>query len=102
MDTKRRDFLKIAGATTLAGLGGPVVVERLVSGTSPAQARAAHGEHSAAHGAKTHTAASGHEDGNAPTGKRLGMVEKTAGTHGKDSSRLSRGTQRAPLSQQER
>ncbi len=74
MDKKRRDFLKIAGATTLAGLGGPAVVERLVTGTSPAQARAGHGEHPVAHGAKTHTAASGHEDNNAPTGRRLGMV----------------------------
>ena len=40
MDKKRRDFLKIAGVSTLAGLGGTTVVDRLVSGTSPGQARA--------------------------------------------------------------
>ncbi len=74
MDKKRRDFLKIAGATTLAGLGGPAVVERLVSGASPAQARAAHGADPATHGTAPHAADSGHGKKKAPTGRRLGMV----------------------------
>ena len=30
MDKKRRDFLKIAGISTLAGLTGPTVFERLL------------------------------------------------------------------------
>ena len=43
MDTKRRDFLKVAGLTTLAGLGGTTVVDRLVAGVSVAQASTAAG-----------------------------------------------------------
>lgn len=39
MDAKRRDFLKIAGISTLAGLGGGTVITQLVSGTNnPVQA----------------------------------------------------------------
>ncbi len=74
MDKNRRDFLKIAGATTLAGIGGPTVVERLISGSSPAQARAGHGTESADHGSVTHAATSEHGGKDRPTGKRLGMV----------------------------
>ncbi|MBU0944413.1 MAG: 4Fe-4S dicluster domain-containing protein [Proteobacteria bacterium] len=40
MDKKRREFLKIAGVSTLAGLGGIAVAERFVSGASPASSRA--------------------------------------------------------------
>lgn len=40
MDTNRRNFLKVAGISTLAGLGGTAVVERLVSGAGVAQAAA--------------------------------------------------------------
>jgi len=73
MDKKRREFLKIAGISTLAGLGAPAVVDRLVTGTSPLIARAArevtHGESG---GEKT--AESGHGEKAQPTGKRYGMV----------------------------
>jgi molybdopterin-containing oxidoreductase family iron-sulfur binding subunit len=74
MDKKRRDFLKIAGVSTLAGLGGTVVVDRLVSGTTPATAGATkelatgHGGHEAA--AKGH----GAEKEVVKSGKRYGMV----------------------------
>ncbi|GAB4340012.1 MAG: 4Fe-4S dicluster domain-containing protein [Desulfobulbaceae bacterium] len=72
MDKKRREFLKIAGISTLAGLGAPAVVDRLVTGSQPLAARAAqevsHGETG---GEK---AASGHGEKTAPTGKRYGMV----------------------------
>ncbi|MCL2790165.1 MAG: 4Fe-4S dicluster domain-containing protein [Desulfobulbus sp.] len=40
MDTNRRNFLKVAGLTTLAGLGGTAVVDRLVTGAGVAQASA--------------------------------------------------------------
>lgn len=40
MDTNRRNFLKVAGISTLAGLGGTAIVERLVSGAGVAQAAA--------------------------------------------------------------
>ncbi|WP_457573157.1 sulfate reduction electron transfer complex DsrMKJOP subunit DsrO [Desulfolithobacter sp.] len=78
MDKKRRDFLKIAGVSTLAGLGGATVAGRLVSGSSPVQARAAHVVESAtqeaAHGAKA--VAGGHGAGEevARSGNRWGMV----------------------------
>jgi Fe-S-cluster-containing dehydrogenase component len=58
MDTKRRNFLKVAGISTLAGLGGTAVVERLVSGSSSlAHAAAtvqggAHAEGTKGHGEK--------------------------------------------------
>ena len=39
MDKKRREFLKIAGISTLAGLGAPAVVDRLVSGSYPLAAQ---------------------------------------------------------------
>jgi len=69
MDKKRRDFLKIAGVSTLAGLGGTSVVDHLLSGSTPAEAGAAkevtgHGEEHAA---------SAHESV-AKSGTRLGMV----------------------------
>ncbi|HHB75616.1 MAG TPA: twin-arginine translocation signal domain-containing protein, partial [Desulfobulbus sp.] len=74
MDKKRRDFLKVAGATTLAGLGGPAIVERLVSGSSPVQAKAAHGERLAGHGADTHAGAAGHGEETVKSGNRFGMI----------------------------
>ncbi len=74
MDKKRRDFLKIAGVTTLAGLGGTTVVDRLVSGSSPVQARAAQEVDPAEHGAGEQTAAAGHGEEVVKSGNRLGMV----------------------------
>jgi molybdopterin-containing oxidoreductase family iron-sulfur binding subunit len=78
MDKKRRDFLKVAGVTTLVGLGGPAVVDRLVSGSSPAQAKAAHAVDPGAHGAAPATEHQAPEHGGhgevAKTGTRLGMV----------------------------
>ena len=61
MDKKRREFLKIAGISTLAGLGAPAVVDRIVSGSLPLAARAAQevtheengGEQAAGHGGGT-------------------------------------------------
>ncbi len=41
MDKKRREFLKIAGISTLAGLSAPAVVDRMVSGSFPLAAKAA-------------------------------------------------------------
>jgi molybdopterin-containing oxidoreductase family iron-sulfur binding subunit len=57
MDTNRRNFLKVAGFTTLAGLGGTAVVDRLVAGAGMAQASAAasHGAEHAAAGASSAT-----------------------------------------------
>jgi molybdopterin-containing oxidoreductase family iron-sulfur binding subunit len=64
MDAKRRDFLKMAGLSALAGLAAPAAVHMLVKG--PVAANAATPEHGAA-------AEGGH--GEAPaTGVRLGMV----------------------------
>jgi molybdopterin-containing oxidoreductase family iron-sulfur binding subunit len=73
MDKKRRDFLKVAGISTLAGLGGTAVVDRIVAGASPAVANAstaakdAAGAHAEQDSAHAKTAAT-------TTGKRYGMV----------------------------
>lgn len=40
MDKKRREFLKIAGVSTLVGLGGIAGVDRFVSGASPVPSKA--------------------------------------------------------------
>jgi len=76
MDKKRREFLKIAGISTLAGLGAPAVVDRLVSGSHPVLAKAAREVETGGHGGGSeHQAASappGQEP--APTGTRWGMV----------------------------
>jgi len=73
MDKKRREFLKIAGISTLAGLGAPAVVDRLVTGSYPLAARAArevtHGENTSDQAEET-----GHSKNTVPTGKRYGMV----------------------------
>ncbi|GAB6190975.1 sulfate reduction electron transfer complex DsrMKJOP subunit DsrO [Desulfocastanea catecholica] len=72
MDKQRRKFLKIAGATALAGISAPVVV-KLTS--SPALASSTeHGEAAVqAAPADAHKAA-GHGVEEAPTGVRLGML----------------------------
>jgi len=73
MDKKRREFLKIAGISTLAGLGAPAVVDRLVTGSSPLAARAArevpHGQ-----SAGDQNEAAGHGNEAVPSGTRYGMV----------------------------
>ena len=75
MDKKRRDFLKIAGVSTLAGLGGTTVVDRLVSGTSPVQSRASKKVDSG-HGGGHEVAAQGHAAVEEVTksGNRFGMI----------------------------
>ena len=76
MDKKRREFLKIAGISTLAGLGAPAVVNRLVSGSFPLAAKAARELENGGHGegAESQAAESGHGQETAQTGPRLGMV----------------------------
>jgi molybdopterin-containing oxidoreductase family iron-sulfur binding subunit len=78
MDKKRRDFLKVAGVTTLAGLGGTAVVDRLVSGSSPVQANAAHavdpGTHPTGHAVDEHAAPAEHGEDVVKSGNRFGMV----------------------------
>jgi len=76
MDKKRREFLKIAGISTLAGLGAPAVVDRLVSGSYPLAARAAREVESGGHGGGNapETAAAGHGQESVKTGNRYGMV----------------------------
>ncbi|MFZ5797390.1 MAG: 4Fe-4S dicluster domain-containing protein [Desulfobulbus sp.] len=73
MDKKRREFLKIAGISTLAGLGAPAVVDRLVSGVSPLAARAAVEVQPGGHGAESQAPAE-HGAEVVPTGKQYGMV----------------------------
>jgi molybdopterin-containing oxidoreductase family iron-sulfur binding subunit len=58
MDSKRRDFLKIAGLTAIAGIAAPSAFNSLLKGEAVASEAAAVGAHGAA----------------APTGKRWGMV----------------------------
>jgi len=70
MDKKRREFLKIAGISTLAGIGAPTVVNQFLRGAEAGQAMAAaQGETRAggAHGAEE----------TRKTGKRWGMVIDT-------------------------
>ena len=67
MDKQRRKFLKIAGASALAGIGAPTIV-KLTSSTAEASS-AGHGA-AAGHAA---TAAAGH-GAEAPQGIRLGLV----------------------------
>ena len=43
MDKKRREFLKIAGLSTLAGLGGTVIVDELVAGTENVESKVRYG-----------------------------------------------------------
>jgi molybdopterin-containing oxidoreductase family iron-sulfur binding subunit len=68
MDKKRRKFLKIAGLSTIAGLGAPAVFNQLVKGELPGLANASAPQH----GAEPQPGG-GHVEA-APTGIRLGMV----------------------------
>jgi len=62
MDIKRRQFLKIAGLSTIAGLGAPAAFNLLLKGqSSPVSFASSGSSPEASHGA-------------APTGVRLGMV----------------------------
>ncbi len=76
MDTKRRKFLKMAGATVLAGVSAPAVI-KLTS--SPALASSAPAGHGAA--ADGHNVAAHGED--APKGVRLGLVIDMRKLYGK-------------------
>ena len=49
MDNKRRKFLKMAGASVIAGIGAPVVV-KLTSSTAAASASSGSAAPAAAHG----------------------------------------------------
>ena len=69
MDNKRRDFLKVAGISTLAGLGGTAVIDRLVNASNIAHASVAAGT-DAGHA----EAAGGHGAQPAASGIRYGMV----------------------------
>jgi len=62
MDMKRRQFLKIAGLSTIAGIGAPAAFEMLLKGQSPDVSYASGGSEAA------------EAQGDAPTGIRLGMV----------------------------
>jgi len=69
MDEKRRNFLKVAGISTLAGLGGTAVVDRLVAGSG-----IAHASGSAGHEVETAKKSSGHGAAPDPSVNRYGMV----------------------------
>lgn len=71
MDKKRREFLKIAGISTLAGLGAPAVVDRLVNGSYPSTAEAAREVN---RDQKEANASEGHGEKKGAVGRRLGMV----------------------------
>jgi len=68
MDTNRRKFLKIAGATALAGISAPAVGK--LSTTAAYASSAAHGEAPA----EGHGSAPAHSEEQAPKGVRLGLV----------------------------
>jgi len=68
MDNKRRNFLKVAGISTLAGLGGTAVIDRLVAGSNIAHAS------TAAQGSGHAEASKGHGEQQAPSGNRFGMI----------------------------
>ncbi|MGB3209102.1 MAG: 4Fe-4S dicluster domain-containing protein [Desulforhopalus sp.] len=72
MDKQRRKFLKIAGATALAGISAPAVVK--LTSTPALASSSGHGE-TAAHAAPADThSAGGHGAEEAPKGVRLGML----------------------------
>ena len=68
MDKNRRNFLKVAGISTLAGLGGTAVVDRLVAGSSIAHASAA------GHNVDQEEGSKGHGEQIKPSGNRYGMI----------------------------
>ncbi len=61
MDMKRRKFLKIAGLSTIAGIGAPAAFERLLNGEVPTISHASSQSES-------------HSESEKPTGKRYGML----------------------------
>lgn len=65
MDSKRRNFLKIAGLSAIAGIGAPSAFNMLLKGEAHASSAGGHGAAPAAQG--------GHGEAVA-TGKRYGMV----------------------------
>ncbi|MCF6289906.1 MAG: 4Fe-4S dicluster domain-containing protein [Desulfobacterales bacterium] len=66
MDMKRRDFLKIAGISTIAGIGAPAALQVLLKGEVPASSFASGGaEEETGHGVA------------APVGRRYGFVIDT-------------------------
>nr|WP_321465513.1 4Fe-4S dicluster domain-containing protein [uncultured Desulfobulbus sp.] len=69
MDTNRRNFLKVAGISTLAGLGGTAVVDRLVAGVNVAHASTEGG-----HGAEHAAAPAAHSAPADPNVNRYGLV----------------------------
>lgn len=69
MDTNRRNFLKVAGISTLAGLGGTAVVDRLVAGVNVAHASTEGG-----HGAEHAAAPAAHGAPADPSANRYGLV----------------------------
>ena len=71
MDKQRRKFLKIAGASVIAGIGAPAVI-KLTSTSALASGHSAATEHEAT-SAAGHGKHSGHAE-EAPKGVRLGMV----------------------------
>ncbi len=75
MDKKRRNFLKVAGATALAGISAPAVVKLTAT---DAVASSGHAE-------ETHAApaAHGHAEAEAPKGVRLGLVIDMTKLYGK-------------------
>lgn len=73
MDKQRRNFLKIAGATALAGIGAPALV-RLSSSNALASEHGAPAGHGTEHGAAPAHGAHGAHAEAEPTGVRLGMV----------------------------
>jgi len=76
MDKKRREFLKIAGISTLAGFGAQAVVDGLVSGSLPLTAKATSEAPTGGHGEATeqHAASEGHGKEEVQSGIRWGMV----------------------------
>ncbi|MCK5227160.1 MAG: 4Fe-4S dicluster domain-containing protein [Desulfobulbaceae bacterium] len=66
MDKKRRDFLKIAGLSAIAGVAAPTALNTLFKGEVIAS------DHGGGHGAEPQ--GQGHAKIEVPTGKRFGMV----------------------------
>jgi molybdopterin-containing oxidoreductase family iron-sulfur binding subunit len=69
MDTNRRNFLKVAGISTLAGLGGTAVIDRLVAGGNVVHASTEGG-----HGTGSAAAPAAHGAPADPNANRYGLV----------------------------
>ncbi|MBM9616116.1 4Fe-4S dicluster domain-containing protein [Desulfobulbus rhabdoformis] len=74
MDKNRRNFLKVAGISTLAGLGGTAVVDRLVAGVNVAHASTEGGHGAEQGGHEAAPAAHGHAAAADPNANRYGLV----------------------------